>query len=428
MKLFVLFSMITLTQFAAIGQNDVINLRFTANYGAYHVDYDSLRVWNLSWGCDTVLYFPDTVISSVATGIEPGILPSNCQNSVQLYNQDNTGNPLLVVRLVSDAQATLRVSNLSGVELNDFPLELGKGEYKLSFLPGKENVVLITLITGNQKLTVKFLSHNPRSFAGPRFHLASFSVPEQLPKNTSDVSFIFVPGNHLQLWCYYNGMIKNIDDYPVSSQTYVFNFTATGPCNGLNSVNYGGKAYTTVAIGTQCWLRENLDIGMAIYTAIDQTDNGIIEKYCWGNLTDNCGIYGGLYTWYEMMNYQSAPGIQGICPPGFSIPTDQELGLMINYLGGNPVAGGNLKETGFTHWVSPNLGATNQSGFTALPGGYYMPETATFVGLNVVMRFYTSSANDLLGGYYPDLNTSYQSVNWQYVHKVKAYSVRCLKD
>ncbi|NQV01160.1 MAG: hypothetical protein HQ542_00810, partial [Bacteroidia bacterium] len=106
-----------------------------------------------------------------------------------------------------------------------------------------------------------------------------------------------------------------------------------------------------------------------------------IEKYCYRNSTTNCITYGGLYQWNEMMQYVTTEGTQGICPTGWHLPTDAEWCTLENYVDTGTVtcnstgmrgtdAGGNLKETGTTHWQSPNTGATNSSGFTALPGGY----------------------------------------------------------
>lgn len=141
------------------------------------------------------------------------------------------------------------------------------------------------------------------------------------------------------------------------------------PCPGTPTVNYG-QLYNTVMIGTQCWLRENLNIGTRINGLLNQTNNGIKEKYCYNDLESNCDVYGGLYQWNELMQYVTTPGVLGICPPGWHIPTDVEWGTLTTYLGGVTVAGGKMKEIGYSHWQYPNAGATNESGFTALPGGF----------------------------------------------------------
>jgi uncharacterized protein (TIGR02145 family) len=128
--------------------------------------------------------------------------------------------------------------------------------------------------------------------------------------------------------------------------------------------------YNTVEIGNQCWMAENLDIGIRKNSNINQTDNGSLEKYCYYDNPVNCQIYGGLYQWDEAMAYNDTV-LQGICPDGWHIPSNYEWVLLTDYLGGQYVAGGKLKEAGYTHWDWPNTGATNISGFTALPGGLW---------------------------------------------------------
>ncbi|MEI6900690.1 MAG: FISUMP domain-containing protein, partial [Bacteroidota bacterium] len=145
-----------------------------------------------------------------------------------------------------------------------------------------------------------------------------------------------------------------------------------------------GKSYNTVQIGDQCWMAQNLNVGTKITVTADQTNNSIIEKYCFADDDANCAIYGGLYQWNELMDYTSSSNSnpsarQGICPTGWHLPSDPEFCQMVSYLdetvncAGTEYlgadAGGNMKETGTTHWTNPNTGATNSSGFTALGGG-----------------------------------------------------------
>ncbi|MBK7215160.1 MAG: fibrobacter succinogenes major paralogous domain-containing protein [Bacteroidales bacterium] len=127
------------------------------------------------------------------------------------------------------------------------------------------------------------------------------------------------------------------------------------------------KIYRTIQIGNQCWLKDNLNIGSRINGSLDQTDNGIIEKYCYNNLESNCDNYGGLYQWGETMNYSTSEGSKGICPDGWHIPRDIEWIALRIYLGGIDTAGGKMKEPRNSHWHSPNTGATNSSGFLLSP-------------------------------------------------------------
>jgi uncharacterized protein (TIGR02145 family) len=192
--------------------------------------------------------------------------------------------------------------------------------------------------------------------------------------------------------------------------------------------NRDGRNYNTVQIGTQCWMAENLNVGGRIDLNQDQHNNTTIEKYCYNNLEANCDVYGGLYQWYEMMQYNFEPGIQGVCPNGWYLPTAQEWSVLINFLDGEGVAGGKMKENGTSHWDSPNTGATNSSGFTALPAGWcYSSYNNWYYGnLGHYTVFWSSTGyNDYLGRYlYSDVSTAFQSS----LNGWNGYSVRCLKD
>ena len=165
------------------------------------------------------------------------------------------------------------------------------------------------------------------------------------------------------------------------------------PCPGIPTVmDADGNVYNTVRIGNFCWMAKNLNVGVRINGDEDQMDNNIIEKYCYDNNNGNCNAYGGLYQWDEMMQYAPSDDgeigtTQGICPDGWHIPTKFEWSILNQYLGEN--AGGKLKETGTTHWLFPNQGATNESGFSALPGGERNIENA-FESIGEQGCFYSS--------------------------------------
>ena len=143
-------------------------------------------------------------------------------------------------------------------------------------------------------------------------------------------------------------------------------------------------------------MAENLNIGTKINSTTGgqlQTDNGIIEKYCYDNDESQCDIYGGLYEWNEAMQYVTTEGGQGICPDGWHIPTDGEWTTLVEYLGGNNWAGGKIKskgaiEAGTGLWKYPNAGATNESGFTGLPGGDRNYSSGSFDTLGYTGRFW----------------------------------------
>ena len=182
--------------------------------------------------------------------------------------------------------------------------------------------------------------------------------------------------NGLNPYTLYHVRAYAINRVGVSYGNDVSFLTQYSYCDGITVVNYQGKDYHTVEIGTQCWFKENLDVGIDISSSPSynpQTDNNIIEKYSYNNVPSSSDTYGGLYQWNEAINYatnQSVP-VQGLCPDGWHIPTDAEWSVLGNSQGGQNSAGGPLKEEGFDHWWSPNTGANNNTNFTALPGGKY---------------------------------------------------------
>jgi uncharacterized protein (TIGR02145 family) len=203
-----------------------------------------------------------------------------------------------------------------------------------------------------------------------------------------------------------------------------------------------GKTYNTVLIGTQCWMSTNLNIGKSVLTSQNQANNDTIEKYCYNDDLANCDVYGGLYQWDEMMNYgtpssSNPSGRQGICPGGWHIPSDAEWCQMNLYLDATYTcswigysgtdAGGKLKETGTLHWVSPNVGATNSSGFTGLPGGGRYPD-GTSQDLTYFAYFWSSTTSFSQNIWYMILaSTSAQEGRYSNT-RTFGFSIRCLKD
>ncbi len=177
--------------------------------------------------------------------------------------------------------------------------------------------------------------------------------------------------------------------WTISTACYAFTDTvliAFKPPCGLPFTDVrDGQVYNTVQIGSQCWMQQNLNIGTMVTSVYlpgnihsECSNNGIIEKYCYMNDTAYCNDFGGLYDWNELMGYVIQPGVQGICPDEWHIPTDPEWCTMLTYL--DPAvncgiegwtgtdAGSQLKEQGPAHWSAPNT-ATNTSGFSAFGNG-----------------------------------------------------------
>lgn len=224
------------------------------------------------------------------------------------------------------------------------------------------------------------------------------------------------------------------------------NESPINPYNGKTTavfnpnVSYGtmtdqdGNMYKTVTIGTQTWMAENLRTskyqdGTAIPNVIDNTawialTTGAYCNYNNTESTDTIATYGRLYNWY------AATDSRNIAPVGWHVPTDAEWTTLTTYLGGVTVAGSKMKETGTTHWISPNTGATNESGFTALPSGVrkgYHDGTFGTKGSNGI---YLSSTFDniFLHLHCPTVDNSDTHVLYWSGDKDEGFSVRLVKD
>ena len=197
--------------------------------------------------------------------------------------------------------------------------------------------------------------------------------------------------------------------------------TTINPCQGLLTVYYEGKTYNTLQIGTQCWLRENLDVGTMLQGTQNQSNNSIIEKYCHSNDPFNCATYGGLYQWNEAMQYVTAEGTQGICPAGWHIPTYAEIQTLFTAVNGD---GNALKAVGQgTDWGA----GTNTSGFTALLSSY-RNDYGNFGTLGGLTYFWSSTDVDATNALNFGLDHSTWNILLNSHVKDYGFAVRCLKD
>ena len=194
------------------------------------------------------------------------------------------------------------------------------------------------------------------------------------------------------------------------------------PCKDLQSVEYEGKTYTTVQIGGQCWLKENLDVGMMINGNQESVDNGTVEKYCFNNLQSNCNTYGGFYQWEEAMGYKLIAATQGICPPGWHIPTYAEVETLMNVVNFD---GNALKAVG---QGSDEGSGTNTSGFSALLSGV-RGYTGDFAGVDTAAFFWISDwqyGGGFLNGYSYSLYYNISNISvWPEIVE-NGFNVRCI--
>jgi uncharacterized protein (TIGR02145 family) len=193
-----------------------------------------------------------------------------------------------------------------------------------------------------------------------------------------------------------------------------------------------GNVYNSVIIGNQTWMKENLRT--TSYSNGDPiesvTDSVAWHNYRTGALCDYRNdpkisqIYGRMYNYYAVIDKR------GICPQGWHVPSDDDWQILCDYLGGYMIAGGKMKEAGTSHWSSPNEGATNESGFTALPAGRQYHQEFWFLGEYTNMwsttEYITDYDTDVVWCRY--ISFSLEQLNRFTYKKYYGLSVRCLKD
>lgn len=190
-----------------------------------------------------------------------------------------------------------------------------------------------------------------------------------------------------------------------------------------------GNIYHTVTIGTQVWMVENLRY-LPNVVGSETGSETIPYYYVYGydgisvtaaKATSNYTNYGVLYNW---------PAAKSACPAGWHLPNDEEWIQLTDYLGGETSAGGKLKELGTIHWISPNTGATNETGFSALPGGY-RDYNGSFYNLGGYGGWWCAPINAAYTCLNRDMGYNYTKVNryGRNVHdQMLGFSVRCIKD
>lgn len=187
-----------------------------------------------------------------------------------------------------------------------------------------------------------------------------------------------------------------------------------------------GNVYQTVTIGTQEWMAENLAYLPSVVghgTGSTTTSYYYVYGYDGTSVsaamaTANYTTYGVLYNW---------PAAVNACPSGWHLPGDAEWTQLTTYLGGESVAGGKLKEAGTSHWNSPNIDATNETGFTALPGGVRVNYGA-FEGIGVLGYWWSTSEDNATNAWYRYMGNDYSGVSRDFMNKELGFSVRCLRD
>ena len=207
---------------------------------------------------------------------------------------------------------------------------------------------------------------------------------------------------------------------------------SNSPYDSISDID--GNSYRTVALGNQVWMADNFRAtryadGAPILKVTEDAEWSFLTTpaYSWyhNDSVTNSRLYGALYNWYVVEH-------GNLCPGGWHISLDEDWTILVNYLGGHLVAGGKLKEAGYSHWESPNLGATNETYFTALPGGSRDGEFGFFADQGQFGTWWGAGSPGDTDNAYTRVMQFHTRIVDRYGlttdQKSRGYSVRCVKD
>ncbi len=447
---------------SAFGQKPTMVLTFTAENSGQYVPLDSILIENLTQGGDTTLYEPDTVlILDYITSIgDNGVIEKNTfsvsQNYPNPFKEKTEINVYLPVK--DDIEITIR--DIAGMKLAHYKNTLKRGNHTFSFYSGDGMYYLLTVTgkqtsksiimlsinsnidnKGNCKIVYNGFRDNEISFKTQRLRRVVPALAERAMNN-----FVFSLGDELKYTAYSYLGERTITDLPAGDQTYIFQFAYGEPCVGMPTVtDNDGNIYNTVEMGSQCWMAENLKT--TTYQNGTQIPN-VEDNTTWQNLTTGAfawyyndinwkDSYGALYNWYATVD------INGLCPTGWHVPTDDEWTELVGFIGGagwphgnelkscrqmNSPLGGGCNTSEHPRWNETVAAyGTDDYGFSGLPGGF-RNSVGSFYNVGYTGDWWSSIEYSLANAMFRQLShsTGYLFVG-NYL-KQHGFSVRCLRD
>jgi len=395
----------------------------------------AVKVQNLTTGVIVDVPAGDVLLLSVITGI-PEV--SNMKSSgLKVYPNPITDKSTMVLLPPLAGDAIISVCDMTGKVLTQYKgyVENYTQEFNLSGI--KNGLHIITVQGNGYQFSEKLLSNGKSTGTVNIVKISNNiqAVAEKKPIMNSkgvqgNVNMAYTSGERLKYTAVSGNNKTIMTDIPAADKTVTFTFTE---CKDGDN-NY----YPVVQINTQLWMAENLK-------TTKYNDNTAIPNItgnaAWAALTTcaysdynnipaNSTTYGRLYNWYAADNNAATKvasnGGKNVCPTGWHVPTDAEWITLTTYLGGESIAGGKLKETGTTHWITPNTSATNETGFTALPGGnrYY---DGAYYGIRNYGDWWSSMQSSTSGAWNSDMG--YGSANAGGLSDERdGFSIRCVRD
>jgi uncharacterized protein (TIGR02145 family) len=385
---------------------------------------DTIKIENLTQGKSMNLFGSEILhLVGTITGLDPTI--GDVDNELRIFPNPMTEYSTIEFVATTSDKTSIELFDITGKSLASAlnTLPIGTHSFKVSGLSSgiytlrinsPENIYtgkLVSLGGTGSEVKISYLENKPIAFLSKK--LKSFSA-EKIMQYTA--------GDRLKITGTSGIYSTIVVDVPTKSKTITFNFISCTDADGNN--------YPVVKIGNQIWMAENLKTtryknGNLIATTPVTFDisGQNTPKYQWAydGIESNKNVYGRLYTWYAAND----TGI--IAPEGWRVPSYDDWLTLDNYLGGESVAGGKLKETGTLHWLGPNTGATNESGFSALPGGS-RSTSEIFKFKGELGRWWSSTEENAEKAFGRIAFNTGTSLDHYSYHKNTGFSIRCVRN
>ena len=387
---------------------------------------ETVTVENLTQGKSVTFAGSKTLhLMSTVTGNTP--LLEYMDYPMIVYPNPSSGDIIIQFEAQQSGMATVAIYDMSGREINKLYQRIQNGFQSFKVAGLAYGVYTIQVLLGDLRFTQKVVC-NSKSTMSPSISYNGFSEAKQkdaiLKNATTEQAWQYNIGDRLKFQGTSGKCSTIVMDVPTQSKTLSFDFVECTDTDGNN--------YSVVKIGDQLWMAENLKTtkyndGTPI---LNETDNlkwaNLTEgAYCWqDNDVKNKSSYGALYNWYAI-------GTNKLAPLNWHVATDKDWTILSKYLGGIDAAGGKLKEMGTTHWQSPNINATNEVGFSALPGGVRIyNKQASVLGIfgpvGNAGNWWTLTENDISSAWSYLINVDKGKLERGAPEKENGYSVRCV--
>lgn len=432
--------------------SQTISLTFTGNETCSYVAFDSVKISNLNYNCDTVLHYPDTVLFLQVSNIDNFKISNDNFSLSQNYPNPFQEITKIDINVSEENYFLLVLFDISGKILASYDKNLEKGLHRFEITGQNSGVYFLTVKSQNYSKTIKLIQTKNSSNANPNIHHAGSGFTKSFAlKNLNEQNpFRFSSGEELSIIGYYNDHTFKINDSPTESTIYNLDF-AHPVCPSELTDYRDGVIYKAIILNCQCWMAENLRFlpeVSGVSEGSSTKDHYYVYGYNGTNLSiattrENFATFGVLYNWNAAMQglVQSQGNVQGVCPDGWRLPNDEDwknfemsLGMSeqetnnTGYRGTNE--GSKLAGTlnlWFAGYVTANE-AFGSSGFNAVPGGG-RHFTNTFDYLKASAIYWTSTKNGDNNAWIRSINTHYSSGVHRTTSNIEnGFSVRCIKS